>query len=160
MMDETREIRIASEAPEKESHWYLLTGLLIGLILGLVYAWLINPVVYAYTQPDTLKDNYKDVYRSTIAQAYAATGNLERAALRLALLGEDDPVFALGAQAQRSLAEGDQEKARSLALLASALQIEESSPVDLPHITPAEVTTTPTINLIPTQTLPAITPMP
>lgn len=159
MTDDTREIKITPEPAAKETHWYLMTGLVMGFLLGLIYAWMINPVVYENTQPDTLKDNFKDTYRVTIAQVYSTTGNLERATLRLALLNDDDPVYALGAQAQRSLADGEDEKARSLALLASALQLNASS-LELIEAATPEPTSPPTISPVPTQTLPAITPLP
>ena len=159
MTDETREIRIIPEPAAKETHWYLLTGLVMGYLLGLFYAWMFNPVVYENTQPDTLKDNFKDTYRVTIAQVYSTTGNLERAALRLALLNDDDPVYALGAQAQRSLADGEDQKARSLALLASALQLNTSSQELIEGGTP-NPTSSPTISPVPSQTLPPLTPMP
>ncbi|MFW5714158.1 MAG: cellulose-binding protein, partial [Brevefilum sp.] len=63
-----------------------------------------------------------------------------------------DPVFALGAQAQQSLAEGQTEEAHALALLASALQGGGSVPADpMPTGTPSPV---------PTRTLPVNTPTP
>ena len=137
-------------AEEKRGDWYLLTGLILGLILGLIYAWVINPAVYQDTAPASLADPFKDRYRSMIAQAYESTANLERAVSRLALLEDPDPVYALGAQAQQALAEGQSAEAHALALLASALQA------------PGEATAVPTATLppIPTRTLPVDTPAP
>jgi hypothetical protein len=150
----TEEIR--SKAPRtKRSAWYLLTGLVLGLIIGLVFSLLISPLQYEHTDPSTLKDNDKETYRLMIAQVFAATGDLERARFRLALLGDEDAAFALGAQAQRALANGQSEDARALALMASALQFGGSTPTSAP-----DVTSTPTINPIATQTLPALTPIP
>jgi hypothetical protein len=107
---------------DRRGSWYLLTGLVIGLALGLVYAWVISPVAYVDTDPSTLREDFKDVYRSQIAAAYAATGNLPRARLRLALLKDADPATALAAQAQAILAQGGpQDDARHLALLAADL---------------------------------------
>ena len=122
MLDDTRETRITPQGPPKRSPWYLLTGAVLGLILGLAYAWLINPVVYESSTPGTLGEADKDFYRATIAQVYASTGDLDRALLRLTLLEDPDPVYALGAQAQRALAAGREAEAHALALLASALQ--------------------------------------
>ena len=155
MDDATRELRLAPQPVEKKGHWYLLTGVILGLILGLLYAWVINPVVYENTLPASLKDHYKDTYRSTIADVFTAAGNLERARQRLALLEDDDPVFTLGAQAQRELAKGNSAQAYALALLASAIQPGES-----PQSSPVESTAIPPADSIPTQTLPALTPIP
>jgi hypothetical protein len=163
-LEETRQIRVSERtqairphklepeppAPEpKRFPWYLLTGLILGFILGLVYAWLIDPAVYPNTTPASMQESYKDTYRLTIAQVYAVTGNLERARLRLTLLDDDDPIFTLGAQAQRQLAAGNADDARVLALLASALESGGSGSLPIP-----------TPNVIPTQTLPANTSTP
>lgn len=113
---------------ERRNHWYLLTGLLLGLALGLLYAWKISPVRYVDTEPATLRADFKDQYRLTIASAYLATGNLERARARLALLGEENPSEALENQAQRWLAQGDpQGGSRALLALATALRQEEAA---------------------------------
>ena len=139
----TQEIQVPEPQPKrKRGSWYLLTGLILGLIIGLAYSLLVNPVIYTHSTPATLQEVDKDSYRSLIAQAYAATSDLERALLRLALLEDENPVYALGTQAQRCVAEGNVTEAQALALLASALQ--SSSP-------------TATTEPIPTQTLPIIT---
>ena len=139
----TQEIQVPDPQPKrKRGSWYLLTGLIIGLIFGLVYAWIINPVIYTHSTPATLQEVDKDSYRSLIAQAYAATSDLERAQLRLALLEDENPVYALGTQAQRCVAEGNMSEAQALALLASTLQ---------------SMDPTATTEPIPTQTLPIIT---
>ena len=122
MNDQTQELRINTQPEEKKHHWYLLTGLIIGIAAGLIITWLLFPVVYQDTLPASLSPAYKEIYRSTIAQVYAATGNLERAASRLALLEDEDVIYALGAQAQRALADGQEKEARALALLASEIQ--------------------------------------
>lgn len=155
MDDATRELRLTPQPVEKKGNWYLLTGVILGLLLGLLYAWVINPVVYENTLPASLKDHYKDTYRSTIAEVYSATGNLDRAMQRLALLEDEDPVFTLGAQAQRELAAGNTSQAHALALLASVIQSGESS-----QPLPAEATANPPADAVHTQTLPALTPIP
>jgi len=158
MNEATRELRLAPEPVEpveKKGHWYLLTGVILGLILGLFYAWIINPVIYENTLPASLNDAYKDTYRRTIADVFAATGNLERAEQRLALLQDEDIVFVLGAQAQQALANGNASQAHALALLASALQSGESA-----QPLPAAPTARPPADAVPTQTLPAVTPIP
>jgi hypothetical protein len=156
----TRKLRVQSDPSEPNAHvpepkqgsWYLLTGLVLGLAFGLVYAWLVNPAIYQHVTPASLAPTFKDSYRSLIAQTYAATGNLERATHRLALLEDPNPVFALGAQAQQALADGQAEEAHALALLASALQGDatmEAGPIPTATLPP-----------VPTRTLPINTPTP
>jgi hypothetical protein len=157
-MENTRQIRVQKRPEKKHSAWYLLTGLILGIILGLVYAWLINPVVYENTEPASLNANYKAVYRSLIAQVFAVTGNYERATRRLALLDDQDPFFTLGQQAQRALADGNTTEAQALALLASTLQT--GAPVQTTPIALPTITHTMTEKTVPTQTLPALTPIP
>lgn len=117
--------------------WSLLFTLLIpflaGLGLGLAYSWLISPVRVIDSEPIALRTDFKDQYRSAIAAAFSATGNLSRARARLSLLGDADPIEALNAQAQRMLSVGDPASADQVAALASALQsgdvVAVSSPV-------------------------------
>jgi len=158
MLDETQAIHTSPEEPTSaRGAWYLLTGVILGLILGLVYAWVIDPIVYESTLPGTLAEEHKATYRCMIAQVYAVTGNLERAVLRLEVLADEDPYYALGAQAQRAMAAGKSEEARALALLASALQLYES---DSEFINSTLSTPTTTQNIIPTHTLPVPTSIP
>lgn len=125
---------------EERGNWYLLTGFAIGIILGLVYAWVISPKQYTDTSPASLQPEFKDQYRSMIALAYVATGNLPRAEARLALLGDSDIVRALAEQAQHTLAEGDSPaEAQALGLLAVALGQVESGSTPAPN--PSRTTT-------------------
>jgi len=161
MSDETQKIRIAEPSQEKHGAWYLVTGLIMGLILGIIYAHWINPVIYENTEPSSLNETDKDIYRSTIAQVFAKTDNADRALRRLALLEDDDPFLALGSQAQRALAQGKEEEARALALLASIIQPPVSDPsanISEPAQTLPEPTAT--LQRIPTQTLPIETQTP
>jgi hypothetical protein len=160
MLDDTQEISLHPQPAPKGSPLYLLTGLILGVILGLAYAWVINPVIYERTLPSSLGDADKDVYRGMIAQVYEATGDFQRASLRLALLEDPDPVYALGAQAQRALAKGDESEAHALALLASAFQSRQtaqdaSTTTPLPTLTPIQPTPG-----VPTHTLPVPTVTP
>jgi hypothetical protein len=91
----------------KRFPWTWLVALLAGFGLGLLYAWVIAPVRYVDTTPDTLRADFKDQFRIAIAAAYSANHNLDRARARLALLGEPDPAETLTAQAQRMLAAGE-----------------------------------------------------
>lgn len=86
--------------------WESILALLAGMAIGLAYTWIIAPIRYVDTSPNTLRSDFKDTFRTAIAASYAATHNLDRARARLALLGDPDPVDALTAQAQRMLASG------------------------------------------------------
>jgi hypothetical protein len=133
----------------------ILLALLAGLGLGLVYSWVISPARVTDAEPLALRADFKDHYRSAIAAAYAATGNLPRAQARLSLLADSDPVEALNAQAQRMLASGESpEQADQVAALASALNqgtTLEFTPTPFTEITNNIVTTS-------TSTLPTASP--
>lgn len=66
-------------------------AILVGVGLGLLYGWLVNPVKYVDTTPDTLRIDYKTDYVLMVAEAYQLEGNPELAVRRLALLGETPP---------------------------------------------------------------------
>ena len=136
---------------ERRGHWYLITGFILGLAAGLVFAWLISPVHYVETAPDTLKAEFKDNYRVVIAAAYMADGDLGRAKARLILLNDSDHEQALASQAQSILAQGgSQVDARSLAVLAAALAQQRSETPTM-VLTPTVVlthTATPTKTII------------
>ncbi len=68
-----------------------LVAILIGLAVGLLYGWVINPVKYVDTTPDTLRSDYKTDYVLMVAEAYRTQPDLEQAAHRLALLGAQQP---------------------------------------------------------------------
>jgi hypothetical protein len=102
--------------------WDILLALLAGLGLGLVYSWVIAPQHIFDAEPISLRADFKDQYRSVIAAAYAATGNLPRAQARLALLGDSNSVDTLNSQAQRMQANNQSiERADQVAALAVAL---------------------------------------
>ena len=103
--------------------WDILLALLVGLGLGLVYSWVISPKRVTEAAPVTLRADFKDQYRSLIAAAYAATGNLPRAQARLSLLRDSNSIEALNAQAQRMLASNQSfGRADQVASLAAALE--------------------------------------
>lgn len=149
----------------KRLPWLPLLALALGVGLGLVYAWLVSPLGAVDASPRALRADFKDAFRSAIAAAYAATGDLERARARLNLLGDPDPAQALTAQAQRMLAAGQPfESVRQVALLASILQGQEvaaSPPAPLPTDTGlasqpvSQDTATPETSPPPAETQPA-----
>ena len=117
--------------------WDILLALLVGLGLGLVYSWVLSPLGVSDAEPTTLRADFKDQYRSVIAAAYAATGNLPRARARLALLGDTNSVEALNGQAQRMQANNQSfERADQVAALALALDESTGSASGAPVPTP------------------------
>jgi hypothetical protein len=107
----------------KQVRWEWPVALAAGFAVGLFYAWVIAPVRYVDTTPDTLRSDFKDQFRIAIAASYASNRNLERARARLALLGDAQPGQVLTAQAQRMLAAGESfEIVQQVAALATDLQ--------------------------------------
>ena len=145
---------------EERGSWYLLTGLVIGVVLGLLYAWIISPIEYVDTTPNTLRSDYQDVYRLSIAMAFQTSGDLARAQARLNLMGDEQVALTLAEQAQRHRAAGGTEdEAQALANLAAVLG---QAPVPFtaspaPSETLSPTTETPTLTLSPTE---ADTPTP
>ncbi len=65
----------------------LLIGVLLGLTAGLIYGWLLRPVRYVDTAPDSLRADYRTDYVLMVAEAYRGDGDLDLAQVRLAALG-------------------------------------------------------------------------
>lgn len=63
----------------------------IGVAAGLYYGWVLSPVKYIDTAPDSLRMDYKSDYVLMVAEAYRLENNLSLAARRLAILGTDSP---------------------------------------------------------------------
>ena len=105
----------------RQPPWFLLTGVIIGLIIGLLISLLVIPVRYKDTAPAVLTEESKASYRLMIAQAYQANPDLPRAVSRIALLQDPAAADSLAAQAQQALSGGEEQAARGLAGLASAI---------------------------------------
>ena len=63
----------------------------VGIGLGLFYGWVIDPVKYVDTTPDSLRIDYKSDYVLMVAEAYNNEHDLGQAVSRLALLGSKAP---------------------------------------------------------------------
>lgn len=114
---------------DERGNWYLLTGVVLGIMLGILFAWVISPVEYVDTAPESLTNEFKDQYRVLIASAYVANGDLVRAKARLELLDEADIYLVVAEQAQQMLAEGGSvEEAQALGRLALSLGQEIPQP--------------------------------
>ena len=66
--------------------------ILVGVAAGLFYGWVINPVNYVDTTPDSLRIDYQSDYVLMVAESYSAEGDLAMSVRRLALLGTTAPV--------------------------------------------------------------------
>jgi len=74
------------------SHWVrFLIAVILGLVAGLVYGWVINPVEYVDTTPDTLRADYRSDYVVMVAEVYNARHDADLAARQLAILGSEQP---------------------------------------------------------------------
>ena len=124
--------------------WDILLTLLAGFGLGLVYAWILSPLRVLDADPVALRTDFKDSYRAAIAAAYASTGNLPRAQVRLSLLKDSNSVEALNAQAQRMRADGDTfQQADQVAALALALEDGPASiPIEVPETATSDTSET------------------
>ena len=70
------------------SRWIrFLLSILIGATGGLFYGWVISPVEYVDTTPDSLKIDFKSDYVLMVAEAYSVENDLPAAVQRLGLLG-------------------------------------------------------------------------
>ncbi len=140
---------------ERRGSWYLLTGLLIGLMSGLVYAWLLDPVQFVNTSPDSLRPEYKAEHRLLIALAYEANNNVVRAAQRLAVLGDKDPVAALSTQIEQLHQRNGSERERAVLakLMADLRAYQTSAPTTMPAAGTSPEQNTHTVILGPTATL-------
>jgi hypothetical protein len=68
-----------------------LIAIIVGAGLGLVYGWLVNPVEYIETTPDTLRVDYRTDYVLMVAEAYQGEQDLDLAVRRIAILGDAPP---------------------------------------------------------------------
>ena len=68
-----------------------LLALAAGAALGLLYGWLISPVQYTDTTPDTLRVDYRSDYVLMAAEAFSTESDPALAVRRLAVLGDDPP---------------------------------------------------------------------
>lgn len=69
-----------------------LLGLALGLAAGLLYGWVLQPVEYVDTAPNTLDAQYRTDYVLMVSETYGAERDLGRAQLRLASLGPEPPL--------------------------------------------------------------------
>jgi hypothetical protein len=127
---------------DRQPPLYLITGIIIGLLAGLFVSYVLLPVRYSDTSPDTLSTEQKAVYRALAARAYLYEADQSRAFSRVALLGDANVGETLVGQAQEIVADGgDALAARGLALLASALTNPETFITPLASLQGVQATT-------------------
>jgi hypothetical protein len=74
------------------SRWArFLIVLLVGFAVGLLYGWVIDPVEYVDTVPDSLRSDFQADYVLMVAEAYQADRDLDLALQRLAFFGSSSP---------------------------------------------------------------------
>ena len=108
----------------RRAGWFpTLLGIALGVAAGLYYSWIVNPVEYVDTAPDSLRQDFRSDYIALIAAAYASSGDLVRAKARLALFSDPDATTTLASLAQQRMAAGGaNSEVAALAQLAADLQ--------------------------------------
>ncbi len=146
----------------------IFLGFIVGIAVGLVYGWLISPVKYTDTSPDSLRADYKEQYLVLVAAAYKAEGDLDHARVRLSKLKDASVLQSITALAQQ-LAAQSRPEGSDLALLAADLNDNGLSPtptsaiaqVTLPPDTSTPAPTPIPTNVVqPTALVPTLTPSP
>ena len=103
----------------------LILGALLGGFIAMIYGWLIRPVEYVSTTPDSLRVDFRTDYVLMVAESYSADRELELAQFRLAALGPLPPdVYATDAidyALELSFSRTDLEYLNHLALALRAL---------------------------------------
>ncbi len=68
-----------------------LISLAIGTIIGLVYGWILRPVEYVDSIPNSFRSDYKTDYVIMVAESFCEDRDMDLARLRLASLGPEPP---------------------------------------------------------------------
>lgn len=78
------------------SRWIaFIIAIIVGIGLGLFYGWVIDPVDYVDTTPDSLRQDYQADYVLMVAEAYQMERDPTLAMGRLAFLGEGDTALLI-----------------------------------------------------------------
>ena len=72
--------------------WFLIAAGL-GIAAGLYYGWVLSPVAYVDTTPDSLRPDFRTDYVLMAAEGFHATQDIPLAARQLALLGSQPPAL-------------------------------------------------------------------
>ena len=75
------------------SRWFrFLIAVAVGIGLGLLYGWVLSPVEYVDTTPETLRADYQADYVLMVAEAYQSERDINIAMGRLTFLGFSPPL--------------------------------------------------------------------
>jgi hypothetical protein len=116
--------------PMSPQRWmFFFLSILAGVGLGLLYGWVISPVQYVDTSPDTLRADYRTDYVLMVAEIYQAEQDSEQAIRRLGLLGGalSPPEIVAQALHFSQANEYDSQDILLLQNLAVALQMRDAS---------------------------------
>lgn len=98
---------------------FFALAILAGFAAGLGYGWVINPVQYTSTNPDTLRSDYQADFVLMTAELYLAEDDLPMALGRLAFLSDTPPLTlmdeAIGFAQNHQYAPADLQLMRNLA---------------------------------------------
>lgn len=75
----------------------LMAGLSLGISAGLLYGWLVEPVEYVDTTPESLREVYKVDLILMVAEVYSENADLDWVRQDLGLLGPQAPVEVVSA---------------------------------------------------------------
>lgn len=109
--------------------FWIAVGAIAGLGLGLLVGWVLWPVEYTDTDPNSLRERHQKTWVEMVADSYQLSGDLVQAQARLYELegkgrtAEDVAAFVAQIAAQRK-AEGQVDTANRLQALATALGAE------------------------------------
>jgi len=75
------------------SRWiYFILAILVGAVGGLLYGWVVSPVEFVDTTPDTLRIDYKSDYVLMTAEAFSVDKDISLAVSRLTWLESRQPL--------------------------------------------------------------------
>ena len=70
---------------------FFLISLALGIGLGLFYGWVVSPVQYVDTTPNTLRIDFQTDYTLMIAEIFQSDQNIDLAGQRMSTLGNRPP---------------------------------------------------------------------
>ncbi len=105
----------------------LVIGLFSGLLIAVIYGWLVRPVEYVDTSPDSLRVDFRTDYVLMVSESYSADQDLTLAQVRLAALGPLAPdeyvTQAIDYALEQSFGREDLERLNSLAIALRTLPL-------------------------------------